>query len=346
MLLCAATGNDNGGPVIWPAAYSTTIDGVVAVGSTNSSDNVSSFSNVGPEVTVVAPGSSILSTTPTYSVDPSVTLNYDTFNGTSMATPFVTGLAALMWSRHPGFSNVKIKDCLKSSAKKLGSGTFNNAWGHGRIDAEKALRCGDLVFTQFTRFTRFTSLTRFTRFTSLTRFTRFTSLTRFTRFTSLTRFTRFTSLTRFTRFTSLTRFTRFTAFTRFPPFSRFPPFEPPVGRLSAPDEPVQPFVRFGGTVFDPRELELQQFEELADAGPELAAVGISRIDEIATTEPGHIADALGWGLDESSELVALSQTLMHRIGDTGGEEPEEVEAEIIEGYIADGDEEDSDGSDR
>ncbi len=334
MLLCAATGNDNGGPVIWPAAYSTTIDGVVAVGSTTSGDAVSSFSNVGPEVTVVAPGSSILSTTPTYSVDPSVTLNYDTFNGTSMATPFVTGLAALMWSRHPGFSNTKIKDCLKSSAKKLGSGSFDNAWGHGRIDAEKAVRCGDLVFT---RFTRFTSLTRFTRFTSLTRFTRFTSLTRFTRFTNLTRFTRFTRLTRFTRFTSLTRFTRFTAFTRFPPFSRFPPFEPPIGRgaglMGAADEPVRPFVRFGGTVFDPRELELHQFEDLAGAAAELSNAGIARIDEIATTEPEHLANVLGWDMEEASELVALSQDLMHRIGGSGGEEPEEVEAEIIEGFI-------------
>lgn len=146
MLLCAATGNDNGGPVIFPAAYSTTIVGVIAVGSTTQTDTVSPFSNVGPEVTVVAPGSDILSTTPTYAVTiPGLPLNYGTLSGTSMATPLVTGLAALMWSRHPGFANTKIKDCLQNSAVKLGAGDFNNSWGHGRVDALAALKCGDPI---------------------------------------------------------------------------------------------------------------------------------------------------------------------------------------------------------
>lgn len=145
MLLVAATGNDYGGPVIYPAAYSTTITGVVAVGSTDQNDTVSNFSNVGPEVTVVAPGSGIYSTTPTYAVTLPVALNYDTLDGTSMATPLVTGLAALMWSRHPSHTNQKIKQCLQDTAVKLGAGTFNNSWGYGRVDALAALKCGDLV---------------------------------------------------------------------------------------------------------------------------------------------------------------------------------------------------------
>ncbi|MCL1587999.1 MAG: S8 family serine peptidase [Actinomycetia bacterium] len=143
MLLVAATGNDNGGPVIFPAAYSTAITGVVAVGSTDVGDTVSNFSNVGPEVTVVAPGRNILSTLPTYGVTGTTSLNYGTMSGTSMATPLVSGLAALMWSRHPGHTNTKIKDCLESSAVKLGSGNFDNSWGFGRVDALAALRCGD-----------------------------------------------------------------------------------------------------------------------------------------------------------------------------------------------------------
>lgn len=153
MLVVAATGNDYGGAVIWPAAYSTTITGVIAVGSTDSSDNVSAFSNVGPEVTVVAPGSSIYSTAPTYAVTLSnpppvganLPLNYGILSGTSMATPLVTGLAALMWSRHPGHTNQKIKQCLENTAVKLGSGNFDNNWGYGRVDALAALKCGDLV---------------------------------------------------------------------------------------------------------------------------------------------------------------------------------------------------------
>lgn len=145
MLLVAATGNDNGGPVIYPAAYSTSVVGVVAVGSTDADDTVSSYSNVGPEVTVVAPGRNILSTLPTYTVNPALPTNYGVLSGTSMATPLVSGLAALMWSRHPSHTNQKVKQCLQDTAVELGSGTFNNSWGYGRVDALAALRCGDLV---------------------------------------------------------------------------------------------------------------------------------------------------------------------------------------------------------
>ena len=72
-------------------------------------------------------------------------VSFGELDGTSMATPLVSGLAALMWSRHIGFTNQKIKDCLISSAVKLGPGAFDNAWGNGRVNAEAALRCGDLV---------------------------------------------------------------------------------------------------------------------------------------------------------------------------------------------------------
>lgn len=150
MLVVAAAGNDYGGAVIWPAAYSLTIAGVVAVGSTDAEDKVSDFSNVGPEITVVAPGDVILATTPPYAVTlsarPAFTPNYGILDGTSMATPLVTGLAALMWSRHPSYTNTRIKECLQSTAVPLGAGDFDNSWGHGRVDALKAVRCGDPIF--------------------------------------------------------------------------------------------------------------------------------------------------------------------------------------------------------
>lgn len=156
MLLCAATGNDFASPVIFPAAYSTTISGVVAVGSTTTTDTVSQFSNVGPEVTVVAPGGeiaggavppgeAILSAFPTYPVGISGGPNFAGLVGTSMATPLVSGLAALIWSRHPTHTNQKVKDCLIDTAVKLGAGNFNNSWGFGRVDAHQALKCGGLV---------------------------------------------------------------------------------------------------------------------------------------------------------------------------------------------------------
>lgn len=149
MLLCAATGNDNAGPVIWPAAYSTTVPGVIAVGSTTSADAVSGFSNVGPEVTVVAPGSGILSAMPTYPVTIPGAVNFGVLDGTSMATPLVSGLAALMWSKNPGKTNAAIKQCLIDSAVKLGTGSFNNAWGNGRVDAQAALKCVEPLIGPF-----------------------------------------------------------------------------------------------------------------------------------------------------------------------------------------------------
>jgi hypothetical protein len=275
MILCAAAGNDNGGPIIWPAAYSAMFDGVIAVGSTDSTDAVSGFSNIGPELSVVAPGGQILSTTPTYAVQPGVALTYDVFDGTSMATPFVTGLCALMWSRHPSFSNRKIRDCLQNTALKLGPGNFSNQWGFGRIEAERALRCGDFSLPPFTRFTIFTKFTRFTVFTPFTLFTKFTEFTRFT------------------------RFTRFTEFT--------------VGPGPGPDPApynVVPFIRFGGTVFSPEELSIDRFEPLAGVTKELNGAGIGRLDILASTDPHALAHQLGWSHGEAARLVQTSQQLM------------------------------------
>ena len=140
MIICAATGNDNAGPVIFPAAYSTQFDGVIAVGATDQNDDVAGFSNVGPEVTVVAPGDDILSTMPTYPYTIGGQLDYDEIDGTSMATPFVTGLLALMWSQNPNLTNGELRDSLINTAVKLGPGDFDNTWGFGRINAKAAVQ--------------------------------------------------------------------------------------------------------------------------------------------------------------------------------------------------------------
>jgi hypothetical protein len=292
VLLCAATGNDNAGPVIFPAAYSATIDNVIAVGSTDANDTVSSFSNVGPEVTVVAPGRGILSTVPTYAVNLPVALNYDYLDGTSMATPLVTGLVALMWSRHPSFTYTAIRNCLINTAVKLGPGAFDNAWGNGRVAAEAALRCGDLIFpTHFTIFTRFT---RFTLYTHFTRFTRFTWFTRFTAFTAFTRFTRFTVFTLLTRFT---RFTRFSVFTRFPPRFRRPGGE-------------ERFVRVGKTVFELGEIEIRRFAELAAAERDLRRVGIRHLHELAASDHQKLAASLRYRPEDAERLIRRSKQLL------------------------------------
>ena len=104
---------------------------VIIVSSTTSSDTQSSFSSDGPEVDVAAPGSSILSST-------SGTATYGTLSGTSMATPHVTGTAALMKALNPSFTFSDIESRLCSTAVDLGTAGEDNEFGCGRIDAAAA----------------------------------------------------------------------------------------------------------------------------------------------------------------------------------------------------------------
>ncbi len=102
-----AAGNDNipYGP---PGSY----EEVIAVGSISSDGRKSSFSNYGDWVDICAPGTSILSTVPAD--------GYTKMNGTSMACPHVSGVAALIVSYFggPGFTNEMLKEKLLSSANK------------------------------------------------------------------------------------------------------------------------------------------------------------------------------------------------------------------------------------
>ncbi|MDO8511577.1 MAG: S8 family peptidase [Nanoarchaeota archaeon] len=124
VLLVAAAGNDYGGAVSYPAAY----DSVVAVSATDSNNNLASFSNVGPEVELAAPGVSILST---YKDG-----GYATLSGTSMATPHVSGVAALAIQANPLMSNVEVRALLQNTADDLGAVGKDNLFGYGLVDAE------------------------------------------------------------------------------------------------------------------------------------------------------------------------------------------------------------------
>jgi subtilisin family serine protease len=113
-------GQDNDSTAHYPSNYNTSIgtstetaatyDGVIAVASITSSGGKSSFSNYGATtVDLGAPGSSIWSTTPNNT--------YSSFSGTSMATPHVTGAAALYLAMHPGTSASSIKNAILASAQ-------------------------------------------------------------------------------------------------------------------------------------------------------------------------------------------------------------------------------------
>jgi subtilisin len=124
VLLVAAAGNS--GPcsdcVGYPAAYSECI----TVSSTTAADGLSSFSSTGPEVELAAPGSEIFST---------VIGGYDTFSGTSMACPHVSGAGGQLLAN--GDSNTTARDQLRSTAENVG--LAENESGAGLLDVAAAL---------------------------------------------------------------------------------------------------------------------------------------------------------------------------------------------------------------
>jgi len=126
---CAQGGyqcNNLTNPIIYPGAYPTT----VAVAATDSNDNWATFSEHHPYVDVAAPGVSIYSTLPG---------SYNYQSGTSMATPFVSGLAALIWSLDSGLSHDQVRSYIETTADDLGTPGKDDYFGYGRINAWRAL---------------------------------------------------------------------------------------------------------------------------------------------------------------------------------------------------------------
>lgn len=131
VVVVAAAGNyrTDGSPTTWPGAD----PGVIAVAATDSNDKVASFSNAGSYVDVAAPGVGILSTYP-------VTLgSYTSMSGTSMASPHVAALAALIEAYRPGLNPDQVEKAIESSALDLGTTGRDNDYGYGRINAPAAL---------------------------------------------------------------------------------------------------------------------------------------------------------------------------------------------------------------
>lgn len=109
ILFVSAAGNSSAHLDTWPE-YPASFEGLsqLTVGSVDKNSQMSSFSNYSQRfVHIFAPGGGITSTTPGN--------QYATFSGTSMATPFVSGAAALIWAKNPHFSAIDVRnEILKS----------------------------------------------------------------------------------------------------------------------------------------------------------------------------------------------------------------------------------------
>jgi lambda repressor-like predicted transcriptional regulator len=130
-LIVAAAGNSGRNEVDYPARYPE----AMAVAATDRYDDHAPFSDYGPQIEVAAPGVDIYST---LWVRPN-NHDYGYKTGTSMSTPHVAGLAALLWSVCPQLTNTEVRSVIESTATDLGSAGWDPYYGHGRIDAEKAI---------------------------------------------------------------------------------------------------------------------------------------------------------------------------------------------------------------
>lgn len=132
LLFIAASGNsaqDLDGTPSYPTAYPS--DNIVSVNSTDRNDSMSSFSNYGLTTTdLAAPGSAILSTIPEG--------EYKSMSGTSMATPHVTGVAALIYSAFPELTHLQVKERLMWSGDAP-SGLAGTSVSGRRLNAYNAL---------------------------------------------------------------------------------------------------------------------------------------------------------------------------------------------------------------
>ncbi len=125
-VLIGATGN-SGGNVEYPAR----LENVIAVGASDQMASFCVFSCRGEGLDLVAPGTSILSTIPGG--------DYDRWDGTSMAAPHVSGVAALLLANRPDFSPALVESCLNSTAYKPPDYYNQNDYGAGILDAYEAL---------------------------------------------------------------------------------------------------------------------------------------------------------------------------------------------------------------
>jgi subtilisin family serine protease len=126
VVLIAAAGN-SGGDVGFPAAY----EGAIAVAAMDAKEHVAWFSSRGPQVAVIAPGVDVKST---YKDG-----GYETLDGTSMATPHVSGLAALAVAAKGLSGHAQLRAALTAAATPI-PGLPATQQGAGVIDAAKLVR--------------------------------------------------------------------------------------------------------------------------------------------------------------------------------------------------------------
>jgi subtilisin family serine protease len=125
---------NNGSLLVWAAGNSgnkltgSREDSVIVVGATTSGDNLSGFSNWGGFVDLVAPGSSV------YTTSNSNNNAYGGVSGTSFSCPLTAGLCGLIYAADPSLTPQQVEDILRAGCDDLGATGTDTTFGYGRID--------------------------------------------------------------------------------------------------------------------------------------------------------------------------------------------------------------------
>jgi serine protease len=152
---------ESGNPVIYPASYAPSINGVMSVASINKAEGKAYYSSTGSYCEVAAPGgdsrqgsgttdrgliwqSTLLSSDMSPGAFGVIVPRFDRYDkagyqGTSMASPHVAGLAALLMSQIPGATPSQVEQIIRLTAKDLGSSGRDDFFGYGLIQPRTAL---------------------------------------------------------------------------------------------------------------------------------------------------------------------------------------------------------------
>jgi len=153
-LFVIASGNENIYGISYPSSLAQKYNNVIAVGASWGTQDTNGVpkapgtrisypgwwgSNYGNGLTVMGPSEVIATSATTTSTG--VQFGYDLkFNGTSAATPNVTGVASLVWSANPNLSAGQVKGILSQTAYDLGAKGYDQVYGNGFVNADTAVR--------------------------------------------------------------------------------------------------------------------------------------------------------------------------------------------------------------
>jgi len=141
VVVVASAGNDGAGPgsssrYSYPASFT----GVISVGAVDAAHQRAPFSDRNASVVISAPGVAV--------VGAAAGGGYLAVNGTSPASAFVAGVAALIRSRYPRLSPALVRQALVSSARYRPAGGYSPGVGFGEVDAAAALRAAARLAAQ------------------------------------------------------------------------------------------------------------------------------------------------------------------------------------------------------